>query len=71
MTDAWDTMIEQADAELVAEIKTDKAAYAYHMRRGNVDACIAIEKKYGIFGLSPQQVSEQLEEMAKPDGGGA
>jgi hypothetical protein len=71
MTDAWDEMISKDDAELVAEIKADLAAYAYHMRDGNVDACIAIEKKYGFFGLSPQQVSEQLCEMSKPEGEGA
>lgn len=70
MTDHWDTMIEKDDAELLAEIKADMAAYTFHLRAGNVAACISIEKKYGLFGLSPQQVSEQLAEMSKPEGGG-
>jgi len=68
MMDAFDIMIAGDDAEVCAEIAADKAAYAFHMRDGNVDACIAIEKKYGLFGLSPQQVSEQLAEMATPAG---
>lgn len=66
MTDPWDTMLAQDDAELVAEIKADKAAYAFHMHAGNVAACVTIEQKYGLYGLSPQQVSEQLHEMALP-----
>lgn len=71
MTDSWDAMIAGDDDEVTAEIAADKAAYGYHLRDGNVDACIKIEKKYGLFGLSPQQVSEQLAEMAKPAEGGA
>jgi hypothetical protein len=71
MTDAWDTILAQDDAELLAKIKADKAAYAFHVRDGNVAACIEIEQKYGLYGLSPQQVSEQLHEMAQPIEGGA
>lgn len=71
MTDHWDTMIEKDDAELVAEIKADEAAYTLHMHAGNVAACTDIEKKYGLSGHSPQQVSEQLHEMALPIGGAA
>lgn len=67
----WDTMIAGADAEVAAEIKADGAAYAFHMRGGNVAACVTIEQKYGLFGLSPQQVSEQLHEMSLPIGGAA
>jgi hypothetical protein len=69
MTDHWDTMIEKDDAELVAEISADKAAYTFHMCAGNVSACIDIEKKYGLYGLSPQQVTQQLHEMSQPMGG--
>lgn len=70
MTD-WDSMIEGDDAEVAAEISADKAAYAYHMRDGNIDALLKIEQKYGLFGLSPQQVTQQLHKMSLPIGGGA
>lgn len=71
MTDHWDTMIEKDDADLVAEIKADGAAYAFHRHAGNVAACTDIEKKYGLSGNSPQQVSQHLHEMALPIGGEA
>lgn len=70
MTDAWDTMLTQDDAELLAEIKADEAAYAYHHHAGDVAACVTIEQKYGLYGLSPLQVSEQLHEMTLPIEGG-
>lgn len=70
MTDAWDTMLAQDDAELVAEIKADTAAYAFHRHAGNVAACVEIEKKYGFFGCSPTHVAEQLREMVRPIEGG-
>lgn len=71
MTDAWDTILLQDDAELVAEIKADTAAYTFHRHAGNVAACVSIERKYFLHGLSPDQVSEQLTEMSKPEGGAA
>lgn len=70
MTDAWDTMLSQDDAELVAEIKADTAAYAFHRRAGNVAACVDIETKYGFFGCAPEHVAEQLREMVRPIEGG-
>jgi hypothetical protein len=70
MTDPWDEMISGDDAEVSAEIAADLAAYTKHLARGEFDACIRIEKKYGLFGLSPQMVSEQMAEMAKPTVGG-
>lgn len=70
MTDPWDRMLAMDDAELVAEIKADAAAYTMHFGAGNIAACVTIEKKYGLYGLSPQQVSEQLHEMTLPIQGG-
>lgn len=71
MTDPWDAMISGADAEVAAEIRADAVAYTRHLIAANTDACIRIEKKYGLYGLSPQQVSEHLAEMSKPEGGAA
>jgi len=61
--DAFDFIIAGDDAEVEAEIRADAAAYVKHLAAANTDACIRIEKKYGLFGLSPQQVSETLAEM--------
>jgi len=61
--DAWDFMIAGTDAEVEAEIRADALAYAKHHVAGDTNACIAIEKKYGLFGLSPEQVSTMLAEM--------
>jgi hypothetical protein len=69
MIDAWDQMLADDDADLVAEIKADAVRYTTHMLTGNTDAAILIEKKYGLYGLSPQQVSEQLHAMTLPIGG--
>lgn len=71
MIDPWDTMIEGDDAEVAAEISADKAAYAFHMRDGNVADCVEIERKYGLFGLSPCQVLKELGEISLPIGGAA
>jgi hypothetical protein len=71
MVDPWDAMIEGDDAEVLAEIKADMAAYTMHLGAGNISACISIEKKYGLYGLSPQHVSEQLHAMTLPIEGGA
>ena len=66
MTDTWDSMIAGSDAEVCAEIEADRVAYTKHLARNETDACIRIEKKYGLFGLSPEHVSNELAEMAKP-----
>lgn len=69
MTDAWDFMIAGSDAEVSAEIATDLAAYTKWLARGETDACIRIEKKYGLFGHTPEAVTTILAEMAKPEAG--
>ncbi len=71
MSDSWDAMIAGDDAEVSAEIRADAVAYTRHFLAGHLEGCIAIEQKYGLYGLSPQQVSEQLAEMSKPEGGAA
>lgn len=70
MTSSWDTMLAKDDAELVAEIKADTATCVMHMHAGNVAACVAIEKKYGLYGSSTQDVLETLRQMALPIQGG-
>lgn len=42
----------------------DLAAYVAAMHRDDEEACAAIEKKFGLYGLSPQQVAEELAELA-------
>lgn len=69
MADTWDEMLANADAAILAEINADKAAYAKYTAAGNTAAATGIEKKYGLYGLSPQQVAEQLHQMALPEGG--
>jgi len=66
LTDTWDEMLASEDAALVDEIKSDLTSYAAYTTAGNMAAAIVIEQKYGLFGLSPQQVSEQLREMTLP-----
>ena len=61
--DGWDFMIEGSDAEVAEEIRADGMAYVKHLKDGNNTACIAIENKYGLFGLSPELVSQTLAEM--------
>jgi hypothetical protein len=70
MTVDWDAMIAGDDAEVAAEIAADANTYARHFMAGRQDDCRVIAQKYGLFGLSPQQVSEQLAEMSKPMEGG-
>jgi hypothetical protein len=71
MTDPWDAMIEGDDDEVAAEIRADAVNYTRHFLAGQTDSCVVIEQKYGLYGLSPEQVSEQLCEMSKPTPGGA
>ena len=66
----WDAMIAGDDDEVAAEIRADATAYGKHLAAGRHDACVAIEKKYGLYGLTPEMVSFQLAEMAKPTEGG-
>jgi hypothetical protein len=70
MIHPWDSMIAGDDAEVAAEIRADAVAYTRHFLGNRNKACVAIEQKYGLSGLSPQQVSEQLCEMSKPAEGG-
>jgi hypothetical protein len=42
----------------------DLARYMTCMMRADISGCIRIEKKYGLYGLSPQQVTEELAEIA-------
>lgn len=65
MTDSWDSMIAGSDAEVAAEISADSAAYSFHRHAGNVAACVEIERKYALHGLSPERVMAELAEMAK------
>jgi hypothetical protein len=69
MTDSWDRMLADTDEELITEIRSDMAAYTARLLSGNTAGCVQIEQKYGLYGLSPQQVSEQLHEMTLPIGG--
>lgn len=71
MTDPWDAMITGTDDEVAAEIRSDAIAYARHFVAGNLEACVDIQRKYFLHGLSPQEVSEAMIEMSGPEGGGA
>ena len=51
------------DHDVDLRIRADLSAYTAAMQRGDTDACIAIEQRYGLLGLSPQQVSEELFDM--------
>lgn len=68
MTDSWDNMIAGDDEEVSAEIRADAIAYTRHFLAGNSTGCVAIAKKYGLFGLVPNDVSDHLIEMSKPEG---
>lgn len=46
----------------------DLAAYVAAMHRDDDEACAAIEKKHGLYGLSPQQVAEELAEIVSREG---
>jgi hypothetical protein len=61
--DGWDFMIAGEDAAVEEEIRADALSYVKHLAAAETDACIAIEKKYGLFGLSPERVSQTLAEM--------
>lgn len=39
---------------------SDRQAYAKAMRTGDIYTCIRIEKKHGLYGATPQMVSEAL-----------
>lgn len=43
------------------QAKKDYAAYVRHMIQGNDDACLHIERQYGLDGYPPQVVSVGLD----------
>ena len=45
------------------EIENDIKLYFKFMMNGNTDGCIAIEKKYGLFGATPEIVTTELAEL--------
>lgn len=48
-------------AEVPAQLAiSDRAAYANAMRRDDLNACVSIEKRWGLFGYDPQTVSVGL-----------
>jgi len=61
--DGWDFMIAGDDAEVAEEIRSDALAYVKHLADGNEQVCIRIEEKYGLVGMTPEQVSRTLAEM--------
>lgn len=57
-------------AAVLAKVPTqlaihDRTAYAQAMRRNDLHACIAIEKRYDLFGWSPEVVSIGLTAAAE------
>jgi hypothetical protein len=42
----------------------DLSRYTACMMRADIRGCVVIEKKYGLYGLSPQEVTEELAEIA-------
>ena len=62
----WDATFSEDDGTPPpAECKADLAAYVKYLAQGAVNSCVAIEKKYGCFGLTPQQVCEELAFLAE------
>ena len=47
------------------EIENDLKRYFKFMMNGNIDGCIAIEEKYGLFGATPEMVTTELREAAQ------
>ena len=45
------------------EIQKDIKLYFKFMVGGNVDGCISIEEKYGMFGGSPEMVTTHMREL--------
>jgi len=48
-------------------IKDDLDNYCRAMISGNVDWCIAIEKKYDLFGYPPEMVTNELANMIEDE----
>lgn len=46
------------------ECERDLTAYCKALTANNIHACVAIEKKYGCYGMSPQMVTEELARLA-------
>ena len=50
--------------EISSQARADLAAYIGYMVQANVAGRLGIEKRYGLYGLSPQRVSEELAKIA-------
>ena len=46
------------------EVLDDKKIYIKRMIDNDIDGCVAIEEKYGLFGLSPEMVIIELQQLA-------
>ena len=62
-------IISDDDAERLAAIRVDSIVYVKLLAAGDERGCLAIEQRYGLAGLPPQQVSERLAAMLKQEGG--
>ncbi len=49
---------------VASQARADLARYAAYMMRDDDHGCTEIEQRYGLYGLAPQQVSEELAEIA-------
>ena len=52
------------ELEIQCDASRDLSRYIACMMRGDDRGCADIEKKYGFYGLAPQQVSEELADIA-------
>jgi hypothetical protein len=52
------------DDDFTSPAGKDLALYVSYLASGCHACCARIERRYGLFGLSPQQVSEELAEIA-------
>ena len=50
--------------DISSQARADLAAYIGYMVHADIAGCIKIEKRYGLYGLSPQRVSEELAKIA-------
>lgn len=56
----------KTDKKLAEDAREDLRTYTAAMQRGDTAACVKIEKKYGMYGLSPEKVSNELFEIGAP-----
>ncbi len=52
------------DDDIASQARADLARYAACMIRDDDEGCTEIEQRYGLYGLAPQQVTEELAEIA-------